>query len=80
MYFLKLFLIDNNLLFSFVLNKNYAAVKPSLVLLMSYCNLKKVLLNPWYPVWLKYVDRNNLAKAQLTKIKQNRKNLVIKVE
>ena len=39
-YCLKLCLIDNNLLFSFVLNKNYAAVKPSLVLLMSYCNLE----------------------------------------
>ena len=35
-----------------------------------------VYLNPWSPVWLKYLDQNNLAKAQLTKIKQNRKNLV----
>ena len=38
--------------------------------------LRNVLLNPWSPVWLKYFDQNNLAKAQLTKIKQNRKNLV----
>ena len=38
--------------------------------------LRNMHLNPWSPVWLKYLDQNNLAKAQLTKIKQNRKNLV----
>ena len=65
MYCLKLFLIDNNLLFSFVLNKNCCSQAESCsfdVILQ----LRNVLLNPWYPVWLKYVDRNNLAKAQLT--------------
>ena len=39
MYCLKPFLINNDLLFSFVSNKNGVAVKPSRVLLMSYCNL-----------------------------------------
>ena len=38
--------------------------------------LRNMHLNPWSPVWLKYLDQNNLAKAQLPKIKQNRKNLV----
>ena len=40
MYCLKPFLINNDLLFSFVLNENGVAVKPSLALLMSYCNLE----------------------------------------
>ena len=76
MYCLKPFLINNDLLFSIVLSKKGVAVKPSLVLLTSYCNLENVSLSPWSPVWLKYLDQNNLAKAQLTNIKQNRKNLV----
>ena len=50
--------------------------KQSLVLLMSYCNLENVSLSPLSSIKLKYLDQNNLAKAQLTKIKQNRKNLV----
>ena len=40
MYCLKPFLINDDLLFSFVLNKNSVAVKPSLVLFTSYCNLE----------------------------------------
>ena len=39
-YCLKPFLINNDQLFSFVSNKNGVAVKPSLVLLTSYCNLE----------------------------------------
>ena len=78
MYCLKPFLINNDLLFSFVLNKNGVAVKScSFDIILQ---LRNVLLNPWSPVWLKYLDQNNLAKAQLTKIKQNRKNLVTEVE
>ena len=50
--------------------------KQSLVLLMSYCNLENVSLSSLSSVQLKYLDQNNLAKAQLTNIKQNRKNLV----
>ena len=50
MYCLKLFLINNDLLFSFVSNKNGVAVKPSLVLLMSYCNIENVSLSPRSPV------------------------------
>ena len=46
MYCLKPFLINNDLLFSFVLNKNGVAVKPRLVLLTSYCNLENVSLSP----------------------------------
>ena len=76
MYCLKFFLIDNNLLFSFVLNKNPCCSQAESCSFDVILQLRNVLLNPWYPVWLKYVDRNNLAKAQLTKIKQNRKNLV----
>ena len=40
MYCLKPFLINNDLLFSFVLNKSGVAVKPSHALLTSYCNLE----------------------------------------
>ena len=40
MYCLKPFLISNDLLFSFVSNKNGVAGKPSRVLLKSYCNLE----------------------------------------
>ena len=39
MYCLKPFLINNDLLFSFVLNRSGVAGKPSHVLLKSYCNL-----------------------------------------
>ena len=39
-YCLKPFLINNDLLSSFVLNKSGVAVKPSHVLLTSYCNLE----------------------------------------
>ena len=46
MYCLKPFLINNDLLFSFVSNKNGVAVKPSRVLLTSYCNLENVSLSP----------------------------------
>ena len=63
MYCLKPFLINNDLLFSFV---SFDVI----------LQLRNVHLNPWSPVSLKYLDQNNLAKAQLTKIKQNRKNLV----
>ena len=40
MYCLKNFLINNDLLFSFVSNKYGVAVKPSLELLTSYSNLE----------------------------------------
>ena len=40
MYCLKPFLINNDLLFSFVSNKNGVAVKLSHVLLTSYCHLE----------------------------------------
>ena len=46
MYCLKPFLINNDLLFSFVSNKNGVAVKPSHVLLTSYCNLENVSFSP----------------------------------
>ena len=46
MYCLKPFLINNDLLFPSVLNKNGVAVKTRLVLLTSYCNLENVSLSP----------------------------------
>ena len=51
-----------------------------LVLLTSYRYLENMPLKPCSPVYLKYLYRNNLTKAQLTKTEQNRMTQLCKLD